>query len=938
MNPQATKRPVGPLGQNNPALFLTAKNGFTRTLTLVTSIAIAALVLSACGGGGDDPPAASPAPGTPPPITQNPPAPLPTCTAAVPANAPLQSIAAVQGSGSVSPLASSTVTVRGVVVGDFQNTTATRLNGFFIQQTDAADDPLASKGIFVFAPGAAKVANGDLLQVSGLVTEFGGTADSVTQIAGSVTFSVCGSGLAVAPTVVSLPVANAQALERYEGMLVEFNQPLAVTELFELGRFGSLALSTGGRQFHPNNGNVVVTNAQNLLNRVVLDDGSSAQNPNPTPFMSAAGAAGTRRMGDTTQKVTGVLSHGFNAYRIHPTVAPVFVNANPRQTTAPVVGGTLKVASLNVLNYFTTFTDGTNAAGQTGQGCTLGSNPVRASNCRGADSLIEFQRQQAKIVEAIVGLDADVVGLIEIQNTDVATLELVKALNAKTGTATYAAVNSGTFGTDAIKVDILYKPAKVNRVGGVVLPTGADLANYTAVSGRPPLAQRFASRSNGGNNGNSNGGSFWFVVNHFKSKGSCPTTGDVDTGQGCFNTGRTQQANALKNFVATLKAQGEEDVLMMGDFNSYLLEDPTKVLESDGSESLLKRMPAADRFTYVFGGETGALDHAYASSSLRQQVSGVGVWHINADEPTALDYNLNFTTDDRFAPTPFRASDHDPVLVGLNLSADAAVVAPVLSATIAPNATVNQQYVVTVTEATPGGSATLAALGVNWGDGTAASSLPGAGTAGHVYTATGTFSVGITLTNSAGQNATLSRTVTVAAPSVPPVTSTGGVDLFFSEYAEGSASNKALEIYNPTTASIDLAAYSVKLYSNGASAASNVLALSGTLGAGQALVLVNGAAITAFQVPGAVVSNGVINFNGDDALTLEKSGAVIDRFGQVGSDPGTEWSANGVGTANRTLRRKAAITAGDTAFAAPFDPSVQWDGFAIDTADNLGIR
>ena len=135
MNPQAIKRPIAPQGQNNSAQFLTAKNGFTRTLALTTSIAILALVLWACGGGGDDPPAASPAPGTPPPITQSPPAPVPTCTAGVPANAPLQSIAAVQGSGSVSPLASSTVTVRGVVVGDFQNTTATRLNGLLNKKT-----------------------------------------------------------------------------------------------------------------------------------------------------------------------------------------------------------------------------------------------------------------------------------------------------------------------------------------------------------------------------------------------------------------------------------------------------------------------------------------------------------------------------------------------------------------------------------------------------------------------------------------------------------------------------------------------------------------------------------------------------------------------------------------------------------------------------------
>ena len=103
-------------------------------------------------------------------------------------------------------------------------------------------------------------------------------------------------------------------------------------------------------------------------------------------------------------------------------------------------------------------------------------------------------------------------------------------------------------------------------------------------------------------------------------------------------------------------------------------------------------------------------------------------------------------------------------------------------------------------------------------------------------------------------------------------------------------------------------------------------------------MLVNGASIASFQIAGSVVANSVINFNGDDALTLEKSGVVIDRIGQVGVDPGTEWAANGVSTLNQTLRRKAGITAGDSAFAAVFDPSVQWDGFAADTADNLGKR
>ena len=137
---------------------------------------------------------------------------------------------------------------------------------------------------------------------------------------------------------------------------------------------------------------------------------------------------------------------------------------------------------------------------------------------------------------------------------------------------------------------------------------------------------------------------------------------------------------------------------------------------------------------------------------------------------------------------------------------------------------------------------------------------------------------------------------------------------------------------------IDLSAYSVKMFSNGASTTALVQALSGTLGSGRTLVLVNSNSIASFQISGSVVANNVINFNGNDALTLEKSGVVIDRIGQVGFDPGTEWVANGVSTLNRTLRRKAGVTAGDRNFAAAFDPSVQWDGFAVDAADNLGQR
>ena len=908
---------------------------------LLRTWALTALVatLAACGGNGDDAAPTAPPPVVTPPVVT----PLPTCSAAIAAGAPLTAISSVQGTGDLSPLAGQAVTVRGVVVGDFQNTgtTTVQLNGFFVQQAVPDADPLTSEGVFVFAPLHAKrVAVGDFVQVTGVVTEFGQTAgadaapDSLTQIAGTtatpLTIDVCGSGVTLAPTPVTLPVANASTLERYEGMLVEIAQPLAVSEMFELGRFGQMVLTLNGRQFNPTNGNATATHAQNLLSRIVLDDGSSRQNPSPIPYLSTGGTDGTRRMGDTTQKVTGILSHNFGAYRIQPTATTVFTAANTRPATAPAVGGTLKVASFNVLNYFTTFTNGETASGQTGQGCSFGSGPASAGTCRGASNAVEFERQQAKIVAALAGLDADVVGLMEIQNTDIATNNLVAALNAKVGAGTYAAVGSGVFGTDAIKVDIIYKPARVQRIGNAVLPTGADLANYTAPSGRPPLAQRFAAVSNQGG--------FWFVVNHLKSKGSCPATGDVDLGQGCFNVARTQQAHALASFTDKLRLQGEPDVLMVGDFNSYLLEDPVKALETAGHESLLKRLPAADRYTYVFGGETGALDHAYASASLRAQVTGVGVWHINADEPTALDYNTDFTTDDRFAPTPFRASDHDPVLVGLTLAADAAVTQPVVTAMIPTAAQTGQPYAVNISTTTAGGNAAITSLSVDWGDGTAATTVAGTGTVSHTFAAAGSFNVTVTLFNSFGQTAVQTGGVTVSTAVVtPPVVQPATRELFFSEYVEGSSNNKALEIYNPTASAIDLSLYTVRLYANGAATPTNSQALSGTLASGAVLVLANTNATAVFK-PAGTLNSAVVNYNGDDALTLEKSGVVIDRIGQLGTDPGTAWTGNGVSTLDQTLRRKSTITAGDPDAGAAFDPSIQWDSFPQDTSGGLGTH
>jgi uncharacterized protein len=874
-----------------------------RPASLSALLTLSAALLAACGGGGELPPLAPDLSAQEQSeksaetlVAQS----LPSCPAPA---ATLSNIAQIQGEGDVSPLVGQAVSTRGVVVGDFQADNQQR--GFYIQQPVRDDNSRTSEGLFVFAPGAVDVKVGDYVQISGVVAEFPDTAavaDRMTQIANPTEISVCGTAALPQVRTVRLPVSVGQTLERWEGMRVRFSpQQLRVTELFDLGRFGEMVLTAGERQFNITNGNEPRTADQLRRARIVLDDGSTRQNPSPTPYFSATGPEGVRRLGDTVDKLEGVVAQAFGAYRVHPTTPPTFVNTNPRPLAPNPVGGTLKVASMNVLNYFT----------------TLGS--------RGADTAAELTRQRDKIVSAIVGLDADVLGVIEVQNDSGGALAtLVDAVNARLGSTVYVAVNSARTGTDEIRVAMIYKPANVRPIGSPRAGTDPRFAVDRGL--RPPLAQRFAA--------NANDGGFWFIVSHLKSKGGCPSSGDVDLGQGCWNLARNVQAQALTDWAAQLvAASGEPDVLMAGDFNAYLQEDPINTIRAAGFSDLAERLPPQERYSFVFEGFAGLLDHEFASASLNAQVTGMTIWHINADEPNVIDYNTENKPDDRYAPTPFRSADHDPVLVGLNLTADVAPCAPTVAVTVPTDGAVNTPVQVTGLAAGTCTGSTLAALTIDWGDGTPAQALDAAATtAEHVYTAAGRYTVTVTAINSSGVDAQSSGTITIAgAP-------TGGAaELFFSEYVEGSSNNKALEVFNPGTAAVDLSAYTVRLYNNGAATPNTSLVLSGTLAPGATLVIVNANA-SAPLLARANLTSGVTNFNGDDAVVLEKSGAVVDAIGQVGFDPGTQWSANGVNTLDRTIRRKGAIVRGDTVASDAFDPSLEWDVFATDDFTGLGLR
>ena len=267
-------------------------------------------------------------------------------------------------------------------------------------------------------------------------------------------------------------------------------------------------------------------------------------------------------------------------------------------------------------------------------------------DCRGADSAQELQRQRDKLVAALKAMDADVVGLMELENTDeVATADLVSALNAAMGAGTYAYVTPPAPGTDAIRVGLIYKPSRVTPAGATQnYQTGTPA--YSPLFDRPPLAQIFSL--------NANGEKFAVIVNHLKSKSSCPTTPgdpDLEYGQGCWNAKRTAQAQGLLDFIAMLKV-GDPDVLVVGDLNAYGAEDPINTLVAGGLVNEVAKIPAATRYTYIFDGLSGYLDHALTTPSLDLQIAGVTIWHINTDEPSVIDYNLEFKPQDLYTPTP----------------------------------------------------------------------------------------------------------------------------------------------------------------------------------------------------------------------------------------------------------------------------------------------
>jgi uncharacterized repeat protein (TIGR01451 family) len=746
----------------------------------------------------------------------------------------------VQGNGAATPIPGATVTVEGVVIANFQG--ANKLQGFFLQEEDfdADADPNTSEGIFIFCSTCpTAVAEGQRVKATGTVSEFNGMTEITASAAGSVVITNAANNLGqVTPALISLPIVGVvdDFYEAREGMLVTYVDTLSVSEYFELGRYGQIVLTQGGRPFQftehnaPSVAGNIAWNDSVSRRQVILDDDNNGQEqyltqPNGSqsvfyPQANGGFSVGTQgvdffRGGDLVNGLTGVLHWSFpglgaSTWRIRPAAAhPVtFTVANPRPATPPVVGGAIKVVGMNLLNYFTTIdTTSSNSSGPCGPSGTL--------DCRGADSVAELNRQRERASIVICTLNADAFAFMELENTtpSATITDLLGAVNARCGGAhPYAFVNTGgTLGTDAIRVQQIYRT-------GIVSPVGAPLADLDPIHNRPPTAQTFdvVDAANP-----AFGKRFTVVANHFKSKGcsGSESGGDVDSGDGqsCWAATRTAQSTRLLTWIngTVLPAAGDPDVLLLGDFNSYGQETPVTTLQAGGYADLEASFDP-NTYSYLFSAQLGHLDYGFASASLQSQVTGAAPWHINADEADLFDYNdeVKDTGESAFEEkpdgsalvpprvvfqpaTPYRASDHDPVVVGLFPVADLAIT-----------------KTDGVTTATPGGSVTYTITASNAGPdnapSTVADTFPAsltctwtcAGAGGGTCTASGSGNINDAANLPAGGSATYTASCAISAAASGTLSNTATVS---STVSDSNPANNSATDTDTLAAQADLA-------------------------------------------------------------------------------------------------------------------------------------
>lgn len=560
-------------------------------------------------------------------------------------------------------------TLRGVITADYRYENG--FSGFYIQTVDSKAKANLSNAIFVYIPASSSVKGGkvgDEVILRGRLTAYQNQLQ-IDQLQQDILTCNLNAASQVQPKSVDLPFNSlteltANSPQLYQGMLVKLPQTLTISENYNYGRFGELSLSKE-RLFIPTNlypplsAEAKALAQKNLLSKIILDDGYN--NQNRTPWLPQNfSAINSLRSGDQLKNVEGILEYRFNGWRIQPiqgrSLPEVVSNTQSRQNVAVKDTKLIRAAAFNVLNYDN---------GKTGF-------PTE----RGATSQAEFDKQHRKIIKALKAIDADVYGLMEIANNGYDKNSAIAYLTQALGTDWKYVIpeNQDRLGTDVIAVAIIYNSKRVKPVNKPVVLDLGDKNRTTIAQTFQPISGKQM---------------FTIIPNHLKSKGCTgvdtqTTDADQKDGQGCWNPTRVKAVEQLVQWMAKNPTQVEKpNILLLGDMNSYAKEAPIQVFEKANYKVLLNDKVVGQgeqAYSYVFGvasnadgyGGAGNLDHAIADANLYSKVKKAFAWHINADEPTVLDYNEEYKTDAQkalfFSEDAYRSSDHDPVIVDLDLN------------------------------------------------------------------------------------------------------------------------------------------------------------------------------------------------------------------------------------------------------------------------------
>jgi hypothetical protein len=509
------------------------------------------------------------------------------------------------------------VNLIGVVSGVYQN--KGELAGFFMQHNSL----FSTSGIFVHTK--KKVQLGDEIRIIAKVIEYKNETrlDSVKSI------EVISTDNSFKTQTLKLPYTPKQ-IECLEGCIVTIDSDLIISDSYSFDKYGQILVSSipliQATEIYDaqNESTEIVKHIEGQeLSSITLDDLSNKRFPvDSNLYLSKDQIV----IGNKLSSVRGYVCQRNDTYSIR-LVADLEVYM-PEQNLSSELNGQLKVMSLNLHNLF-------NGNGVGGKFPTP----------RGAKTYDDYQKQLVKLTSAIDFANPDIIALMEIENDGEDSLSTIvqfcEYLNTNSKRENYkVAFTTGKAAKDVIKTGIIYDASLLST-------TELGMYHSQSIFSRSPLFQEFVFQD-----------SLEFVlsVNHFKSKSPRNAKGeniDQNDGQAAFNAKRLLQAKELLAIIDSLYSS--INLIVLGDFNAYSEEEPIRKLQSQSLEKL-----STLKYSYVYKGMQGNLDHAFVSNSFRDSIKETKVLDFNASYPNWIDYRFD-NSDSSY----FRSSDHNPLLIGI---------------------------------------------------------------------------------------------------------------------------------------------------------------------------------------------------------------------------------------------------------------------------------